>query len=515
MSSTSSVAIAGGAWIPRSTSRDPRIVAAYNDYFDALDSNGNQVVGSSIMGVATSEDRGQTWTFAKIPYPTGTSFLDAVGGNPTIASTGWMQPSIGGAAPAQSTLAYVAEAFDEDTSPTATNRAPKLVCSSSNDGGLTWSQPRSIPPFVSLQSIVAPSHPSVTFWGAGKALLAFVGDIGQPTARVVLTDAGLGDLAGDCRFRAPVVSFPEADTEQARSLRRVKVVANQPIGPILAVEYKARIPDAMGSENNARCRVDVEQLVFTPMPAPGGYTSRMIVSIAVPCRELIPASPEALNLSHFDIAVDEQVNIAIPGVDTRSAATNVHVVTVGDFNSDDLINGSEVVYSRISTNGSGATQTHSLSAPFVLSDAVRSNEIVFQPTVSAVALPFQTVSSVGDVFVTWYQMNANGQVRLLGRRLNANTTQWGPEQVLHTSVPNRTESVCSTTDAISPIWSRYGGSVALIDGWPARGALNDPNTRFDAFPLAVTLFTSSRTRACSNQTRNSALYQELHAARWR
>jgi hypothetical protein len=66
-----------------------------------------------------------------------------------------------------------------------------------------------------------------------------------------------------------------------------------------------------------------------------------------------------------------------------------------------------------------------------------------------------------------------------------------------------------------PIWSRYSGSVAMIDGWPARGSINDPNVRFDAFPLAVTLFTSSRTRGCSDQTNNSALFQELHAVRWR
>jgi hypothetical protein len=190
-------------------------------------------------------------------------------------------------------------------------------------------------------------------------------------------------------------------------------------------------------------------------------------------------------------------------------------VTIHDPDANDGIERSEVVYRRVRTSGTGASQTHSPDAPQVLSDAAATQEIVFQPTVSAVALPFATTPGETDVFVTWFQMNANGQVRLLGRRRNGSTGQWGATQVLHTSVPNRTESICTTSSSLDPRWSLYGGSVAMIDGWPARGSLSDPNVRFDAFPLAVTLFTSSRTRACSEQRPDGALFQELHAARWR
>jgi hypothetical protein len=426
-----------------------------------------------------------------------------------------MQSSNGSTEPEPSTLAYVSEAFYDASDDLGVVRTRKLVCSSSNDGGLTWSRPRSVPPFLRLQSIVEPSRPSVVFWGGGRALLAFVGNLGRSSARVVMTDAGLPDLRGDCRFRAPVAELFEMDEMRARALSRVKLAANQTIGPVLAIEYKTRLSGVTSDENDAACRFELDQVLFTRIGGSDGYRPRPILSVEAPCRNTIPGNPGLLNLSHFDVAVDEPVTISVPRVDTRVTATNIHLVTIHDPDATDGVDRSEVVYRRVRTSGTGANQTHVLDAPQVLSNAAATQEIVFQPTVSAVALPFAATLGETDVFVTWYQMNANGQARLLGRRRNAATGQWGVVQVLHTSLPNRTESICTTDFPDDPRWSFYSGSVAMIDGWPARGSLSDPELRFDAFPLAVTLFTSSRTRGCRDQSANSALFQELHATRWR
>lgn len=124
----------------------------------------------------------------------------------------------------------------------------------------------------------------------------------------------------------------------------------------------------------------------------------------------------------------------------------------------------------------------------------------------------QGAGTASDVFVTWYQMNANRQVRLLGCRRFATTGQWSATQVLHSPAPDQSESICTTDNSIAPVWSKYGTTVAMIDGWPARGTLSDLRA---PFPIAVTLFASSRSTACSERTENSALFQELHAARWR
>jgi hypothetical protein len=516
MSSTSSATLVGGRFAPRALSRSPRLVVAYNDFQESLTSAGIQRVGSSIMGVAVSDDRGVTWRRAVIPVPPpfGAVRLSGIGGNPSIASAGWMQPSVGGREPERSAVVYVAEAFAID--PTMPEyRSSKVVCTASSDGAETWSEARSVPPMYNINTLVSPSRPSVTVHsvsGQQIAYLAMIGDVGTSGATVRVTHAPIGPSSNGCNFSSKFYAPFLSDDDRPR-LKRVKIVSNARLGALLAMELRSPIAGSTADENNALCTVHLEQLALVPTPSGTQIQGQPLPSFEGPCRRDFRATGFDLALSHMDFAVDASTTVAIARAPTiQTSARRAHLVMTRDPDSEDTIIGSEVVYQELVSDLRGITQTFTALAPVTLSDAANTGEIVFQPTVSAVELPS---SSGSHVFVTWYQMNGNGQVRLLGRARAAGSMQWSPARVLHAGDPQSTESICPTTSEQDPLWSQYSSSISLMDGWPGGAALSDPNLRLDFFPLTVTFFTSSRQQRCSEQGLDAALFQELHATRWR
>lgn len=526
MTSTASATVVGGRFAAGSLSRAPRIVVAYNDFQDTLTSAGVQRAGSSMMGVAVSDDHGVTWNRQVIPLPPpfGALRLDGIGGNPAIASAGWMQPVVGGQAPAQSAVVHVAEAFTlqlvNPNDPTmGTFRSAKVVCSASNDGAMTWSQPLNVPPMFNIGNLVTPSRPAITVHsisGQQIAYLAMIGDEGTPNATVRVTHAPIGANNNGCTFSGSYYApfLPSGDAER---LRRVKIVSNPRLGALLAMELRSPIAGASGDENNELCTVHLEQLTLVPSPSGAQIQGRALPSFEGPCRRLVRVGGVDLDLSHMDFALDASTTVAIAGaprVDTT--ARRAHLVMTRDPSAEDTIEGSEVVYQELVSDLAGITQTFTAATPVVLSDAVSAGEIVFQPTVSSVELPAQAGQSASShVFVTWYQMNGNGQVRFFGRTRPAGSSQWSPARLLHSNDLQSTESICPTARELDPLWSQYGSSISLMDGWPGGASLSDPNLRLDYFPLTVTFFTSSRQQPCSDRAFDAALFQELHAARWR
>ena len=560
MTSTTSAVVAAGSVLVGTAYRDQRVVTAFNYFEGTLSAfTGEPLPNTSTLAVATNDRHGVgAWNIQRIRAPVvAAPSTRSITGFADIASTNWMQPITSGIMPV-SIMGLIVEGFAQRT--VGNNQlGPRnnvLYQTRSNNSGTTWSIPEEVPPMTFGAGLVSPSRPTIaideSLGGSRRTVIAFIGNRGSAGALIGVSESRTDDAVWTFAHSQPgVVGMVAAvnvgpnevlavkDVQVRAGMERVLLRANSSIGTYLAVDVQVPRPGDVDVVGDGYCfpllyryepSRDRAALEFVALNA---FNSQMLNWTGqfggFRCHRKIDVGNATLPTSHVDFAVDQVWGalVAAPRVGqvrfAPALAERAHVVFTAiphvPPSSED-----EVIYHNFLVTRDaalGGIRRESFAGGTALSHASQDGERAFQPTVSATG---------GSVFVTWYQQNLNQQspdyqrVRMLARRSRDGGLNFGPIREINSlSGQPVSEAICPTTgtaENAAPYWSRYSGSVALIEFDFRQPTIPTPPFASpfaisDLDPFAVTAFTGGQYGECRAQSASSALFQEVHIAHWR
>lgn len=479
-------------------------LVAFEEFGGVLDTSGQVSFGSSPVRFAYSVDDGSSWTRKSILPPTSGFGLHTLLGDLALASAPRVPPF------EQGSVSVVFMFMVGEVGDFVAGTTDRVIAfAGSENGGIDFGPVRT-PSIAPGSFIVNPSGLSAAYDVSGKMGLAYLSNAGEQGAGVRYVEITPDTASGNLSFSAPV--NPVLGTQQELSEVRRVVLRDGVGGQELLVERVQILPEEeWTSEHDARLRLSI----YRRNALTGGWDFAGTPTGVNPVFTFANVRSEVGDIttsSHVDFqrTLDRARATGIaPALAPFMLDGRSHIVWAGHDN-DGSGSGDQVWYRSFATELVGAQGYQDVYRTRVRISMNQGGH-VFQPTVSA---------SGADVFVTWYEQVSvdNGQLpprlrtRLLGRRSHDRGLTFGPVVAL-SGVGRQNgddEGLCPTDELFA--WSRFSTSLSYLDTYFS-GTQTNPS--LDLTATAVTFHTRGTTGDCSQQTRNSTLFQEAAWTRWR